>query len=162
MATDAKQLSERIHEVAWKQLMVRSKIYGMVVWNLHLAVAYFVVALGMTVSIRSLCYWATSIFSDIVGALLAPKTLHRRRCCWNCCSSDLARFVWTVSLSVMLRNWWSMHMVVVNFFFFSFCALFHMRSSGIITDNILTQFHTYLFSYNRLFPNLHLMMLFSH
>jgi len=22
-------------------------------------------------------------------------------CCWNCCSSDLARFVWTVSLSVM-------------------------------------------------------------
>jgi len=31
MATDAKQLSERIHEVAWKQLMVRSKIYVMVV-----------------------------------------------------------------------------------------------------------------------------------
>ena len=52
-----------------------------------------------------LCYWATSIFSDIVGASLVPKTLHGRRCCWNCCSSDLALFVWTVSLSVMSRYW---------------------------------------------------------
>jgi len=54
-------------------------------------------------SMRGLCYWATSIFSDIIGASLVPKTLLGRRCCWNCCSSDLAHIVWTVSLSVMLR-----------------------------------------------------------
>ena len=43
------------------------------------------------------------VYSDIVGVSLVLKTLHGRGCCWNCCSSDLARFVRTASLSVMLR-----------------------------------------------------------
>jgi len=58
---------------------LQNTMYGMVVWNLHFAVAYFLIALGMTLSMRGLCYWATSIFSDIAGASLVPKTLHGRR-----------------------------------------------------------------------------------
>jgi len=49
-----------------------------------LRLAYFSVALGVTLSVRISCHWTISVFRAITGTVLAVKMVKRCWHCWNC------------------------------------------------------------------------------